>query len=176
MVANDGFLTLGIPGSTGNPTPDWLWGITSNFRWKGLQVSMRWDIRRGGDIWNGTQANLDYYGNSKRSAELRTITGFVYPGVKLDGSPNNTPIDFYNFGINTIGRVSPLTAFGEFGVAEANMQDASWIRFRELIIGYTLPQKWTRKLFISELTISFIGRNLLLITDYTATCSPPSIL
>lgn len=167
VVGNDGFLTLGIPGSTGNPTPDWLWGITNNFRWKGLQINMRWDIRRGGDVWNGTQANLDYYGNSKSSGELRTVTGFVYPGVKLDGSPNNTPINFYNLGVNTIGRVSPLTAFGEFGVAEANMQDASWIRFRELIIGYTLPQKWTKKLSISELTISFIGRNLLLITDYT---------
>ncbi len=167
VIANDGFPTLGIPGPTGNPTPDWLWGITNSFRWKGLRIDMRWDIRRGGDVWNGTQASLDFFGNSKRSGDQREITNFVYPGVKLDGSPNDIPVDFYNLSPGSITRISPLTAFGQFGIAEANMQDASWVRFRELVIAYTFPKAWSKKLSISELTISMIGRNLLLITDYT---------
>ena len=167
IITNDGFPTLGIPGVSGNPTPDWLWGVTNSFRWKGLRIDMRWDVRRGGDVWNGTQASLDYFGVSKRSGDQRVITGFVYPGVKLDGTPNDTPVDFYNLNPGAISRVSPLTAFGEFGIAEANMQDASWIRFRELVIAYTFPQAWSEKLSISALTVSFIGRNLLLITDYT---------
>ena len=167
IVTNDGFPTLGIPGTVGDPTPDWLWGVTSSVRWKGLRVDMRWDVRRGGDIWNGTQASLDYFGVSKRSGDQRVITGFVYPGVKLDGTPNDIPVDFYNLNPGSVSRVSPLTAFGEFGIAEANMQDASWIRFRELIIAYTFPKAWTKKSSIAELTVSLIGRNLLLITDYT---------
>ncbi|OJJ15672.1 hypothetical protein BKI52_37955 [marine bacterium AO1-C] len=167
IIANDGFPTLGIPGPTGNPTPDWLWGVTSSFRWKGLRVDMRWDVRRGGDVWNGTQASLDFFGTSKRSGDQRVITGFVYPGVKLDGSTNDIPVDFYNLNPGTVTRISPLTAFGEFGIAEANIQDASWIRFRELIIAYTFPKAWTQGLSLSELTVSFIGRNLFLITDYT---------
>lgn len=167
VIGNQGFPTFGILGIVSDPTPEWLWGLESNIRWKGLQIGTRWDVRRGGDIWNGTLANLDYYGNSKRSGDQRSITNFVYPGIKLDGTINHTPINFYNPNIAAIGDISPFTAYGENGTTEANIQDGSWIRLREIIVSYTVSSKWLENWLISELTISFIGRNLLLITDYT---------
>lgn len=167
IINNQGLPALGVAGAVGDPTPDWLWGIESNFSWKGLSIGMRWDIRRGGDMWNGTLANLDYVGMSQRSGEQRTITNYIYPGVDFNGNPNNIPVNFYNLNATRISQVSPFTFYGQTGIAEANLQDASWLRLRELTIAYTLPAQWIKNWLISELTVSFIGRNLFLATSYT---------
>lgn len=167
IINNQGLPALGVAGAVGDPTPDWLWGIETNFNWKGFSIGMRWDIRRGGDIWNGTLANLDFVGMSQRSGELRSVTNYIYPGVKLDGTPNDIPVNFYNLNATQIAEVSPFTFYGQTGIAEAYLQDGSWLRLRELTVAYTLPAKWMKNWLISELTISFIGRNLFLATDYT---------
>ncbi|MCB0692415.1 MAG: SusC/RagA family TonB-linked outer membrane protein, partial [Saprospiraceae bacterium] len=39
----------------GNPNPDYLLGITNNFSYNNLNLSFLIDIRKGGDIWNGTK-------------------------------------------------------------------------------------------------------------------------
>ncbi|WP_299460942.1 carboxypeptidase-like regulatory domain-containing protein [uncultured Microscilla sp.] len=167
IINNQGLPTLGVTGAVGDPTPDWLWGIESNFSWKGVSVGMRWDIRRGGDMWNATQANLDYAGMSQRAAAARTINNYIFPGVKLDGSPNDIPVNFYNLNATQAAEASPFTFYGVTGISEANLQDASWLRLRELTIAYTLPAQWLKNWLISELTLSFIGRNLFLDTRYT---------
>jgi hypothetical protein len=167
IINNQGLPALGVAGAVGDPTPDWLWGIETNFNWKGFSIGMRWDIRRGGDIWNGTLANLDFVGMSQRSGELRSVTNYIYPGVKLDGTPNDIPVNFYNLNATQIAEVSPLTFYGQTGIAEAYLQDGSWLRLRELTVAYTLPAQWMKNWLISELTVSFIGRNLFLATDYT---------
>ena len=167
VINNHGVPTFGIPGNLGDPTPDWLWGVESKVRWKGLKVSMRWDVRRGGDIWNGTQANLDYYGTSKYSADFRTRGTYIYPGVKLDGTPNDIAVSAYNVNPTSTSFISPLTFYGPANIAEAHLQDASWLRLRELIIAYTLPEALTKGWGMSQLTLSFIGRNLFLATSYT---------
>ena len=46
----------------GDPNPDWLMGITSLATYKNWSFNMLWDIRSGGDIWNGTRGALYYFG------------------------------------------------------------------------------------------------------------------
>jgi len=49
-------------------------------------------------------------------------------------------------------------------------EDASWLKIRELSIGYTLPDSFVETMFgnvVKRLTLSAIGRNLLTITNYT---------
>jgi hypothetical protein len=41
------------------------------------------------------------------------------------------------------------------------MRDGSFLRLKQLEIGYTLPYKWTKKLRMDNLRVYFQGNNLL---------------
>ena len=48
-------------------------------------------------------------------------------------------------------------------------EDGSWVKLRELSLGYTLPQNMVESLFsgvFDRVTLNVIGRNLFTITDY----------
>jgi hypothetical protein len=48
-----------------------------------------------------------------------------------------------------------------YGVTEANLMSKTYAKLREIIIGYTLPSKWLQNSFISNVTVSVVGRNLI---------------
>ncbi len=161
----------------GNPNPDWLMGINSTLTYKNFSLYMLWDIRQGGDIWNGTRGALDYFGTSAASGENRNqdyvwtdvVTGnngvyepnTVIDGVDVSGQPNTTMIPNNEYS-NAFGPLSGFT-----GASRAYIEDGSWVRLRQLTLTYTLPTAMFEKSkSIKGLTLSFTGRNLLLFTDY----------
>jgi hypothetical protein len=48
---------------------------------------------------------------------------------------------------------------------ESALFDASFVKFRELSIGYTFPQKMLKNLPVTDLSLSLVGRNLALWTE-----------
>jgi TonB-linked SusC/RagA family outer membrane protein len=48
-----------------------------------------------------------------------------------------------------------------YGVSEANMMSKTYAKLREVTIGYTFPKQWLQKSFISNITVSLVGRNLI---------------
>ncbi|GJM31617.1 MAG: SusC/RagA family TonB-linked outer membrane protein [Saprospiraceae bacterium] len=149
----------------GDPNPDWLAGIRNTFTYKGLRVSALLDIRTGGDIWNGTMGVLNGLGVGYESGRDREITGFVYEGVTESGEINTTPVDFANPANGTSGIKWKKNGF--LGLAEDNIEDASWFRLREVVLSYTFPQRWFGTSLLKGATLSLSGRNLWLKTDYT---------
>ena len=55
------------------------------------------------------------------------------------------------------------------------MQDASYLRMKNLTIGYTLPQDLTRKLNIERVRFYFSGENLFEITHLKANLDPEAL-
>ncbi len=149
----------------GDPNPDWLAGIRNTFTYKGLRVSALLDVRNGGDIWNGTMGVLNGLGVGYESGRDREITGYVYEGVTESGEVNTTPVDFANPANGTSGIKWKRNGF--LGLAEDNIEDAGWVRLREVVLSYTFPQKWFGKSVLKGATMSVSGRNLWLKTDYT---------
>lgn len=146
----------------GNPIPDWILGWSSNLNLEGFSLHFAFDIRKGGDVWNGTQAMLDYLGTSATTGELRNTKGFIFDGVTEAGQPNTTPVDFYD-------PSQPLSQnrwvrYDWDGIAEAYIEDASWVRLSQLQIERTFFFKDKK---IRELKLSLTGHNLILITPYT---------
>jgi hypothetical protein len=45
-------------------------------------------------------------------------------------------------------------------ILEDMVYDATYLKLREIRIGYTLPNDWTKDLFLRNVQISFVGRNL----------------
>ncbi len=171
----------------GDPNPNFLMGIINNFTYKNWSLDMVWDIRNGGDIWNGTRGALDYFGTSAATGGARTAYGdpnddngrFVFfdvvagnngvyapgtiiNGVDVSGQPNQTRVanneESYALG--------PLSGFT--GASRPYIEDGSWVRLRQLTLSYTLPKNvFENSKFLKGLTFNLTGRNLLLFTDYT---------
>lgn len=144
----------------GNLYPDWMMGINNTFNYKGINLSVLIDIRKGGVMYSGTVANLRTSGLVKETL-LNRDKIFIDQGVILDASsgkyvPNNVPVqsmqDYWSqFGSNA-------------AATEASIFDASYVKLREVALSYTLPTKWLgSQKFIKGLSIGFEGRNLWLI-------------
>ncbi|MEM6361593.1 MAG: SusC/RagA family TonB-linked outer membrane protein [Bacteroidota bacterium] len=158
----------------GDPNPDWTAGVRNTFSYKGISLSALLDIREGGDMWNGTLGIIKYFGTAQETADLRETAGFLYDGVVQtgtdgDGNPiyeeNNTPVDFANPALG-VG-ANRWVRYGFGGVSEESIEDASWVRLREVTLSYTLPSKLFADSFIEGISVSFTGRNLALWTEFT---------
>lgn len=161
----------------GNPNPDWLLGANSTISYKNFTFSMLWDIRRGGDIWNGTRGALYYFGTHQDVAEDREGTqvwedvvqgnsGVYAPGTEIDGvdvsgQPNTTPIpnDWRAYA------AGPLSGFT--GASRPFIEDGSWVRLRSVSITYDFPSSMFEGKSIKGFNVGVSGRNLLLFTNYT---------
>lgn len=150
----------------GDPNPDFLMGITNTLNYKGLELSFLIDIKQGGDMWNGTKGALTFFGMSDitEDRDLPTAdptTGSLnFEGFDQEGNAvSRTVLADENWYLGDGG------GFGD--VAEHFVEDASWIRLRQLSLTYNFGQKFLAKTPLRGLSLSFIGRNLLLFTPYT---------
>ncbi len=149
----------------GDRQPDFQLGLINNFTFmKNFTLSFNLDLRRGGDVYNGTEEFLYVRGLSKRTLDRETAR--VIKGVLSDGlqntsnpTPNNivvTPLfrsDYY-----TLGSISQ-------DFIERNVH---WIRLRDLKFEYQLPANLIKKQkTIKAASIFFTGTDLFIITNYT---------
>jgi len=166
IIGNDGFpIQDSESGIIGDPNPDWTMGVRNSFSYKNFSLSGLLDIREGGDVWCGTCEIADYFGTSQKTAEQRSITGYVFDGVNVDtGQPNTTEVAFADptKPVNT----NRWVRYGFTGAAEDYVYDSSWIRLREVALTYSLPRSIIDNTFLSGGSLTLAGRNLFLITDY----------
>lgn len=148
----------------GDPNPDWLLGLNNTFTWKDFSFKTLLDIRKGGDIWNGTRGVMSFLGVSKISGDQRDVTNHVFEGVTESGELNSQPVDFAN-PANGMGGIY-WRRYGFIGLAEDHIEDASWIRLREVSVSYQFSPHWLGK-NKPQFSISLHGHNVFLITKYS---------
>ena len=133
-------------GYVGNPNPDFMLGWNNEITIDKLSIRVLIDGRFGGEVMSVTEALLDEFGVSERTAAARDAGGVTVNAVSESGETvTSIPADVY------YGAVG-----GRQGITEAYVYDATNIRLRELSIGYKLPD------FIlgGDAKISIVGRNL----------------
>lgn len=151
----------------GNREPDFLLGLGSNFRWKDLTVSLLFDGRYGGDVYNRT-SQINFSNGVNKLLERYRNREVVFNGVvaQPDGTykQNTTPVVFDSQTINNY-----------FVVASSNfIEDGSYIRLSYVTLSYDfgkLMKKLGSRNPIKGLKLSATGRNLFLLTKYTG-CDP----
>lgn len=128
----------------GNSTPDFNMGFRNSFAYKGVELGFLLAARVGGEVVSATEAALDNYGVSERSAIARDNGGVQVNNGLID------PQYFYQY----IGG-------GETGMISQYVYSATNIRLQELTLGYSLPKAW----FNNQLGVklSLVGRNLWMI-------------
>ncbi|HRF19401.1 MAG TPA: hypothetical protein PK977_14595, partial [Chitinophagaceae bacterium] len=74
----------------GDRNPDFTLGWNNTVRWKNWRFSMLWDLKIGGDIFNGTNMFLTRTGKSKRTEDRyvpRVIQGVLNDGLQNSATP-----------------------------------------------------------------------------------------
>lgn len=178
----------------GNIQPDWNAGLSSRMTYKGFSLNVLFDGQKGGDIYSvntkygqatgvyeetaGTNVlgnpmrdpvldadgnDLGSYGGVTVANAHPTSGGTVLPGVKEDGTPNDILIGSYRWGRAFYYNNSPTARY---------VFDASYIKFRELSVGYTLNKNLVDKTPFTNITFSVIGRNLAILFKNTEHFDP----
>ncbi|HSI75593.1 MAG TPA: TonB-dependent receptor [Lunatimonas sp.] len=136
----------------GNPHPDFIFGLTNNFGFKGFDLGIIINGQYGGQVMNGLRQstdNLQGFFNIDRAWENRWRSR-ENPG---DGIRSGIPQVRPSWG----HRVSTLW-----------VEDASYLRIANLTFGYTLPRKTVEKLkIINNTRIYMTVQNLAMFTNYT---------
>ena len=116
----------------------------NDFSWKGFNLGVLLTARFGGIVFSATQANLDNYGVSKATADARD-NGYVL----VNGEDKVNPEVWYS----TIGASDGIPQYYTYSATNIRLQEASF--------GYTFK----KNVFfgIGDLTVSVIGRNLLML-------------
>jgi len=161
LIGNDGFpIKSGNPKVLGNPNPDWQLSWIHSLTYRNFSLSVLFDYRKGGEMWNGTRNVMNYYGTSQYSADHRNTTGYIFPGVLSDGRANNIPVNFYGNNLNE----NRWVRYGQYGVGEDGIEDASYIKLREISLGYRIPLNVFQKR--TQLKLSVYATNILLYSKY----------
>ena len=157
--------TYGLPlmdsvqGIIGNPAPDWMAGLSNEFTFKNWSLGFLADVKKGGDVWNGTRGVLADFGAAAETEDRSRTT--VFSGVKQsNGAPNDivAPLD---------QRFYQSAGSGFNGPAEQYVEDGSWLRLREVSLRWSLPAAFLSKLHLGDASLGLWGRNLLLLTNYS---------
>jgi len=147
----------------GDRMPDFTLGTLNSFRYKNWSLSMLWDLKVGGDVFNATEMYLTLAGKSQRTADR--MRPRVLDGVLQDGKENTaTPT------INTI----TIVPYFQQTYYTSNMpeeefveKDVNYFRFRDITLNYTFPQRMTSGIkFINTLGVFLTGNDLVLWTNY----------
>lgn len=141
----------------GNFNPDWTAGFKNNFKYKDFSLSFLIDFRIGGEVISYTQAREAGLGVSDVTLAGREggivvdgVVGTTTGGVTTY-SPNTTSITAEQYW-TSVGQRTPI--------AEPFIYDATNIRLRELVFGYSLPKRLLGTTGFSSVDFSLVGRNL----------------
>jgi hypothetical protein len=162
MIGENGLpLVDPITGNIGNPNPDWLMGLGNSFTIHGFNFSFLFDIRKGGDIWNGTYARMQRIGVTEESADrekMYLIEGEFAPGTTKAGQVNDVKVSAFNYFTKYQGDAAG-------SAAENSIQDGSWVRLRSMNIGYRFDLA-SKNEHVQYIDLYVTGRNLWLKTKY----------
>ena len=129
------------PFKIGTVNPKWNLGWRHGFNYKGINASVMFTARIGGNVISKTQATLDRFGVSKASADAREAGYVMLGNIKME------PQDYY-------GTIYDLDSYYVYSATNIRLQEAS--------IGYTLPNKWFGNV-VKNVNVSVYGTNLWMI-------------
>lgn len=147
----DGVITSEDRTIVGNPHPDFIYGLTNNFSYKGFDLSIFLQGSQGNDVFNGSRLFLESLqgGDNQTTAILRR---WRQPGDITD-IPRAT--------------TDPVKAAQNKRVSSRFIEDGSYLRFKNVTLGYSLDDEMLRKTFFSSIRVYLSAQNLFTFTNYT---------
>ncbi len=159
--ANGRFLESRNVENLGSVLPDYNMGIRNTLTYKNINFGFLIDIQEGGVYRSLT----NIWGNYSGILEETAANNIREQGIILDGVTGD--VTFNTDGSYTVANTAPNTTvlsaqqYGQdhfFRADAQNIFDASYIKLREVTLGYSLPSKWRGPL--NSIKLSLFARNL----------------
>jgi TonB-linked SusC/RagA family outer membrane protein len=130
----------------GNPYPDFIFGFNNDFNYKNFDLNIFFQGSVGNDMMNYTRLELDWLAG-KSNATTDALNRWT---------PTNT---------NT--NVPRASGSNKSEVSSRVVEDGSYVRLKNLALGYNVSERTLNRLKLSKLRFYFSAQNLLTITDYS---------
>lgn len=143
----DGVLDDADRTKLGKGMPDWTFGLSLGFEWKGFDFNALFHATVGNDIYDATR-RADY--------PLVNMPRYMLDRWCGPGSSNTLPrLTSSAQGVSSNWRSSDLL-----------VHDGSFLRCRSMQLGYTMPVDISRKFFVNRLRVYVGAENLFTLTRY----------
>ena len=140
----NGVITSDDRTNIGSGTPKWTFGMNLNAEWKGFDLGLFLQGVSGVDVFDAT------YRQDIASGNFPTWVLSRWTG---EGTSNKLPILKQGDSKNWV-------------VSDIYIQDGSYLRLKNITLGYTLPRGLTQKLSVNRLRVYVMAENLLTWTKY----------
>jgi hypothetical protein len=155
----------------GNREPTFLAGFNNTLRYKHFILSFLLDIRKGGDIYNGTEYAMVVNGLSKRTLlnDRQSVT--------VSGVNSSTGADFeqtyeadksYAIGTTTVSGKNLIQQYWTNYAANSMnfITSVNWVKLRSVSLSYDFTSMLKSKKIFKEISATAIGTNLHTWTNY----------
>ncbi len=143
----DGVITTDDRTIIGNGQPDWFGGITNSFKLYDFDLSVMLQYSVGGDVYNAQRM----YSTQSR-LEMQNMLAEVKDRWTATNASNKVP---------------SANGYVAYDVYSRFIEDGSFLRLKNITLGYTLPQKLSRKARLSAVRLYTTAQNLFCLTAYS---------
>jgi len=130
----------------GNPNPKAVWGLNNDFSYKGFYLNVFLQAYTGADMMNLVKMDLD----------------------RLSGNTNATTDALKRWSPENTNTAVPKAFAGRVSrVSSRFVEDGSFVRLKNISLGYDFNQAFLNKLKVSSARVYISGQNVLTFTEYS---------
>ena len=138
-----------------SPTPKFSGGLLNNLSYKGFTFGMNILFVYGNKIYNGARASMDNDGRQAQYNQMSLDNGLGWSRWVKPGDIATHPLPVYGGNKNS---TNPSSRF---------LENGSYLRIRNINIGYNIPEKVLSKLYIKNARVFLSGDNLLTFSKFS---------
>lgn len=142
---DNGVIDPGDRTTIGCAQPDFIYGMTNTFSYKGFSLSVFLQGSQGNDIFNASRIDMEGMIDF-RNQSTAVLDRWKRPGMITD--------------IPRVGNVENIHNSTRF------VEDGSYLRLKTITLSYDFQPKWLKKISLSKLQAYVTGQNLLTFTNY----------
>ena len=158
----------------GSPLPDFTFGFNNTFRWKGFDLNIFINGSHGNDVMNYLSIGLTHM-NSAWSNQLSRVNNRAnlvpIDANKVYADGGVWYNDIYNVRVENPGTMIPRATTGDPNdndrISDRYIEDGSYIRLKNISLGYTFPKSMLKKIYIENIRIYCNLQNVCTITGYS---------
>ena len=152
---DDGVINDKDRGYIGNPHPDYTFGVNANLGYKNFDFQLFLQGTQGNELFNCMDFYLMSFTSRNTNGHYNSYSSFLDDAWTSENQSN------------TIPRIQERDDNYNYRISDFYIQDGSYIRVKNIKIGYTLPEDLCNKLNIGSLKLSIVTTNSFTFTKYT---------
>ncbi|QJW89266.1 SusC/RagA family TonB-linked outer membrane protein [Spirosoma taeanense] len=160
IIGSNGIPVRGALTPMGSALPNLYGGLNNNLNYGNFSLSFLFDYKFGGKVLSATSHYSIVDGLNKMTLAGRE-TGVVANGVLATGETNTRNVPAYQYYPALVTNISKL-----------NVYSSDFIKLRQVVLSYHLPDQLFRKLPFEAVSLSLVGRNLATLLRHTENFDP----